>query len=187
MDTPLKKQGVGMDLVQGPILKTLLIFAIPIILTNLIQQLYSMVDLIIIGQFVGSVGTVGVSTGGELADMAAPVAMAFSTAGQIYIAQLVGAKNEKRIKETVGTLLTFMLLVSVVLAAGGVLFGKPILRLLNCPEEAMSQAMSYMIITVLGLPFVFGYNAVCGILRGMGESKRPLLFIICLLYTSRCV
>lgn len=173
-----KRQSVGTNLTEGPIMSTLLKFAIPIVLTNLIQQLYSLVDVIVIGQFVGNVGTVGVNTGGEVADMVTPIATAFSTAGQIYIAQLVGAKNDRRVKETVGTLLTFMLLASVVVGGGTILFARQILEALNCPAEAMEQAMSYMIITAMGFPFIFGYNAVVGVLRGMGESKRPLYFIL---------
>ena len=107
---------VGSNLTEGPILRTLLTFAIPIVLTNLVQQLYSMVDLIVIGQFVGSVGTVGVNTGGEIMDMLTPVAVGFSTAGQIYIAQLVGAGDEINVKRAVGTLLTFMLGLSVIIS-----------------------------------------------------------------------
>ena len=99
MEAAAKKPKVGNDLTQGSIYKTLIVFAVPIILTNLIQQLYSMVDLMVIGQFVGSVGTVGISTGGEIADLVTPVAMGFSTAGQIYIAQLIGARNERRAKD----------------------------------------------------------------------------------------
>ena len=177
MEAAAKKPKVGNDLTQGSIYKTLIVFAVPIILTNLIQQLYSMVDLMVIGQFVGSVGTVGISTGGEIADLVTPVAMGFSTAGQIYIAQLIGARNERRAKKTIGTLLGFMLGVSALLMLAAIVFSLPILHTLNCPGEALSQARAYMIITALGYPFVFGYNAVCGILRGMGESKRPLYFI----------
>jgi putative MATE family efflux protein len=169
---------IGRNLTEGPIMGTLLLFAIPIVLTSLIQQLYSMVDLIVIGQFVGSVGTVGVNTGGEMADLVSPIAMGFATAGQIYIAQLAGAGDDQKIKRTVGTLLSFMLSVSIALSIIAIVFCRRILGLLNCPGEAMNQAMAYMIITALGMPFVFGYNAVCGILRGMGESKRPLYFIL---------
>jgi putative MATE family efflux protein len=169
---------VGSNLTEGPILRTLLTFAIPIVLTNLVQQLYSMVDLIVIGQFVGSVGTVGVNTGGEIMDMLTPVAVGFSTAGQIYIAQLVGAGDEINVKRAVGTLLTFMLGLSVIISVVVIGMSDLILGWLNCPMEAWGQAKLYMIITALGNPFVFGYNAVCGVLRGMGESKRPLLFII---------
>ncbi|PNV61502.1 MATE family efflux transporter [Clostridium sp. chh4-2] len=177
MEATIKKKQVGRNLTEGPIFSTLLLFAVPIIITNLIQQLYGMVDLIVIGQFVGSTGTVGVSTGGEIADLITPVAMGFSTAGQIFIAQLAGAREEQRIKDTVGTLLTFMLICSAALVVLAILFCKPILRLLNCPQEAVTQAEAYLIITAFGFPFIFGYNAVVGILRGMGESKRPLLFV----------
>lgn len=176
--TAAKSGRVGTNLTEGPIMKTLLIFAIPIVLTNIVQQLYSLVDLIVIGQFVGNAGSIGVNTGGELADLLAPIAMGFSTAGQIYIAQLVGARNEDGAKKAVGTLLTFMLALSIVLGFGGAALCGPILTLLNCPEMGWGQAASYLVITALGTPFVFGYNAVVGILRGMGESKRPLAFIL---------
>lgn len=178
MEQKVSKGNVGTNLTEGPILKGLIVFALPIVLTNLVQQLYSLVDVIVIGQFVGSIGTVGVNTGGEVADMLSPVAMGFSTAGQIYIAQLFGAKEEQKVKKTVGTLLTFMLGLSVILGLGAILLSQQILQLLNCPEEALQAATVYLIITAAGTPFVFGYNAVCGILRGMGESKWPLYFIL---------
>lgn len=173
-----KKERVGMDLTEGPIMQTLLAFAIPIVLTNLIQQMYSMVDLIVVGQFVGNAGTVAVNTGGEVADLVSPVAMGFSTAGQIYIAQLAGARDEQGIRRTIGTLLSFMVLIACILCVGTIGFSGPILKLINCPAEAFRQAQLYMIVTALGMPFIFGYYAVCGVLRGMGESKSPLLFII---------
>ena len=159
-------------------MQNLLLFAIPIVLTNLIQQLYSMVDLIVIGQYAGNIGTVGVNTGGEIADLVTPVAMGFSTAGQIFIAQLSGAGNDEKIKKTVGTLLTFMIFVACILGVFTISFSRLFLDVLNCPQEAVGQARAYMIITALGMPFIFGYNAVCGVLRGMGESKSPLIFII---------
>ena len=176
--TASAKGRVGTNLTEGPIMRTLLIFAIPIVLTNLIQQLYSLVDVMVIGQFVGNTGTVGVNTGGEISDLLTPVAMGFSTAGQIYIAQLTGAGDEKGVKRSIGTLLSFMMILSVLLAAATILFCDSILTLLNCPEEAWAQAKAYMIITSVGLPSIFGYNAVVGVLRGMGESKRPLVFIL---------
>lgn len=172
------KGRVGTNLTEGPIMRTLLVFAIPIVLTNLVQQLYSMVDLMVIGQFVGNAGSIGVNTGGEISDLLTPVAMGFSTAGQIYIAQLTGAGNDREAKKTVGTLLSFMLLISLAFGAMTILCCDGILHILNCPQEGWNQARSYMIITALGFPAIFGYNAVVGILRGMGESKRPLIFIL---------
>ncbi len=170
-------QNVGLDLTDGNILEKLIIFALPIILTNLVQQLYSITDIAIIGKYVGSVGSVAVSTGGEISDLMTPVAMGFSTAGQIYIAQLFGAKMMERVKESIGTLLTMMLLLSLICTFGSIVFCESILNMLNCPLEAIHQAKLYMIITSMGFPFIFGYNAVVGILRGMGESKRPLFFV----------
>lgn len=177
MSAAVHSKKVGRDLTEGPIFKNLMLFAIPMIFTNLIQQLYSMADLAIIGQFVGSIGTVGVSTGGEIADILTPVATSVSMAGQIYIAQLVGAKDLKRVKEAMGTMLTFMLLLSAVATFVPILFWEPILQMLNCPQEAFLQARDYMVICSAGMPFVFSYNAICAVLRGMGESKRPLQFV----------
>lgn len=172
------KPRVGRNLTEGNILKTLLTFATPIVLTNIVQQLYSAVDLMVIGKYVvGSMGTVSVSTGSEVVDMITTIASAFAGAGQIYIAQLSGAKNRSALKETIGTLVSTMLLISLVLMIGTIAFCRPILGLLNCPDGAFLGASQYMIVTALGMPFIFGYNAICGMLRGMGESRRPLLFV----------
>lgn len=176
--TQTASKRVGTNLTEGMIWKVLLKFAAPIILTNVIQQFYSMVDLMIAGKYVGGAGTIGVSTGGELSDFMTPVAMALASAGQIYIAQLVGAKKMKEVKATIGTLLTISFLISAVLMLAAIGFCDPFLRLMKCPELGFEQARGYLIITAIGYPFIFGYNAVCGVLRGMGEAKRPLLFII---------
>lgn len=173
----LQNRRVGLDLTSGNILKTLIVFAAPIVLANMIQLVYSIVDLAVIGQYVGSEGTVGVSVGGEVADMGTLMATAFSFGGQIYIAQLIGSGNKKLLKETVGTLLGWMFLISFIVCIGTYFCYDFLLNLLNCPAEAYTQAKSYLLITITGMPFVCGYNAVCGILRGMGESRKPLQFI----------
>lgn len=178
MEGKSQARRVGTNLTEGSVVSGLVFFAIPIVLANVIQQLYSLVDLIVAGQYIGSVGIVGVSTGGELSDMLTPIATAFATAGQIIIAQLAGAKELKRIKQTNGTLISVMMLISFGFLLFTVLFRVQILNLLNCPSEAFYDAEMYMIITTAGMPFIFGYNAVCGVLRGLGESKRPLIFIM---------
>lgn len=165
------------SLTEGPIFSTLITFAIPIILANIIQQLYSLVDLAVAGKYVGAIGTVGVNSGSELADIILILGTAFATSGQIYISQQIGAKDEEGVKHTTGTLLTFTTLVSILAAVGCIAFSTPFLKMINCPEDAFSPAQDYMVITALGFPFIFGYNSVCGILRGMGDSQRPLLFV----------
>ena len=171
------RKSVGLDLTEGNIFRQLMTFVIPLLLANIVQQLYNTVDMIVIGQYVGSAGSTGVSTGGEVATLITFIATSFGSAGQIYVAQLSGAKDRKAISETLSTSMVFVSILSLVLTVACIFFCDPMLRWLNCPDEAFSQAHSYMIIASLGLPFIFGYNMVCGILRGMGEAKRPLLFI----------
>lgn len=172
------RQTIGKNLTEGPIFRQLITFAIPIILASLIQQVYTLVDLMVIGKFVGNVGTVGVSVGSEMCDHFTALAMAFSASGQIYLAQLVGARDEKRTKKVMGTLFAICMWAAVTFMAIGIGLHKALLNILNCPAEAYGQATNYLIITSCGLPFIFGYNAVCSVLRAMGESKKPLIFII---------
>lgn len=167
-----KAKTIGTDLTQGNILRLLLIFVLPIFFTNLIQQFYNIVDVIVIGQFAGSEGTVGVSTGGEVINLLTFVSMGFASAAQVYISQLYGVRDHEKIRETIGTTLSLMGLCSLVFMALSMLFCRPLLTLMNTPAEALGQSYDYMMVTALGMPFIFGYNAVCGILRGMGESKR---------------
>lgn len=175
--TAAKGKRVGTDLTEGNILKLLIRFVVPLLLANFLQQLYNTVDMAVIGHFVGSEGTVGVSTGGEVATMLTFLATSFGSAAQIYVAQLYGAKDHKSINETIGTAVLFTMGTALVCAVVSILFCDVMLGWLNCPAEAFEQARAYMIVVSIGLPFIFGYNCVCGILRGMGEAKRPLLFV----------
>lgn len=100
---------IGNNMTEGAIMKQIFVFASPIIAASLIQQLYSVVDLIVIGRYGGSQGTVGVSLGGEVADMVTMIALAFSMAGQVQIAQLMGAEKYERLQKAMGTLFTFMM------------------------------------------------------------------------------
>ncbi len=169
---------VGTDLTNGNILRVLLVYVFPLLLANIIQQLYNAVDVMIIGRYMGNIGTVGVSTGGEAAALITFVGSSFGSATQIYVSQLTGAKDDHAISEAIITSIIFSLGLALLFAIACILTCDVILDWLNCPEGAFSQAKSYMIIVSLGLPFIFGYDVICGILRGAGEVKRPLLFII---------
>ncbi|MDR1801247.1 MAG: MATE family efflux transporter [Lachnospiraceae bacterium] len=173
-----KKTRVGLDLTDGSIVKNLVIYAAPLLLTHLIQQLYGAVDLMIIGHFGDSSGTVGVATGGDIPDLLSFMSLAFAGAGQIFIAQLVGAKNNVKLKNATRTIISFMLILSVFFMVVSLIGCRAFLKLLNTPAEAFAPSYQYMMIVSIGLPFVFEYNAICCILRGMGESKMPLIFII---------
>ncbi len=176
----------GMDLTQGNILRQLLIFMLPLLAANLVQQLYNTVDMIVIGHFVGSEGTVGVAQGGQAAQFLTMLSMGLAVGGQVYISQLTGAQMREKINDAIGTLLTFVLIVSLVLMVVGYLLTDSIIHWLNIPADAISETRNYMAITFLGFPFIFGYNAVCAVLRGMGDSRRPLIFV-CIAAASNVV
>lgn len=173
-----KTKKLGTDLTEGSILRVLLIYVAPLLLANIIQQLYNAVDVVVIGKFAGTTGTVGVSNGGEAATLITFIGLSFGSAAQIYISQLTGAKDFQSISEAIITAILFSVILALVLTAACIFGCDMVLTWLNCPEEAFSQARDYMVIVSVGLPFVFGYNVICGILRGLGEVKRPLLFIL---------
>lgn len=172
-----EKRAIGTDFTEGRVMPLLLRFLLPFLLANLLNSVYNTVDTVIIGQFVGSVGTVAVSLGGKMLNLFTNVGLALAGGGQVLISQLAGAKREEEYNATIGTLFTEMTVLSVVFAVVTLLFSRSILVWLNTPAESFASALSYLRITCVGLPLIFGYNAVSSVLRGMGDSKSPLLFI----------
>jgi putative MATE family efflux protein len=165
------------DLTKGNVTKQLLVFAAPFMLSNLLQTAYSLVDMIVIGQFVGSAGLSAVSIGSELMMLFTFIAMGFSTAGQIMISQFIGKDDRGSIKSTIGTMFSFIQALSIVITFIGLVLANWLLVVMNTPEEAYTQAYQYSIVCYIGMFFIFGYNTVSAILRGMGDSKRPFVFI----------
>ena len=168
---------VGTDFTQGAIMPMLISFAIPFLLGNLLTALYNTVDSIIVGHLIGSAGFVAVTVGGKTLNLFTHISVSFATGGQVYIGQLEGAKQRDRLNRAIGTLFTEILIVSVAIGALSFIFAGNIVSLLDTPEEAVADSILYLKITAAGLPFVFGYNAVSAILRGMGDSRRPLIFV----------
>ncbi len=168
---------ISTDFTSGPIMPMLLKFFLPFLLANLLNSLYNTVDTVIIGQFVGSAGIVAVTVGGKMLNLFTNVGMAFAGGGQVLIGQIIGAKRKEEIKPAIGTLFTLMIVSSVLVAAVLMVFSEQLLMLMNTPAESFDAALSYLRITSAGLPLIFGYTAVCAVLRGMGDSKGPLIYI----------
>ena len=165
------------DLTQGNIYRQLLAFAAPVVAANLLQLVYSMVDTVVVGQFCGSAGLSAVSISSQVVTIMTVFCIGFATGGQIHIAQLVGARRADGLRAAIGTLFTLTLLLAVLMTAAGIVLCAPVLRWLNTPEEAWTQAREYLLISSGGMVFVYGYNVVSAILRGMGDANRPLVFI----------
>lgn len=173
----MKSKSLGTDLTVGHVGKQLIIFAIPFMFANLLQTLYNMVDAVIVGQFVGANGLSAVSSCGELIQFYTFIAIGFGGAGQTLIGQFVGAGKKDRLNRTIGTLFTLLLGMAVLVSVFCRLTWKWQLNLINLPEEALSSGRDYFLICTFGMLFIFGYNLVSSILRGMGDSKHPLIFI----------
>ena len=171
------EQSMIKDLTTGSVWKELLRFSFPFMLSNALQTIYNLVDMVIVGQFVGSAGLSAVSIGGQLTWLMCCLAIGYASGGQIFISQLVGAGDTQGVKRTIGTLFTVIAGFSILFTVLGIAFHNPMLRLLNTPEEAFSQAKDYVIICAAGMFFVYGYNTVSAVLRGMGDSTRPFVFI----------
>ncbi len=172
-----KVKAVG-DLTVGPVAAKLYRFALPIICTNLLQAIYNVVDMIIVGRFLGSTGITAVSVGGQVVMIVFSVINAFANAEAVQVGQLVGAGNKKEIPKVVNTTTIFALVVAAVLMVGIIGFSEPLLQALNVPEEAFESTRRYLIVYMCGTFFVYLYNVFYGLLRGIGESMAPMVFAI---------
>ena len=167
----------GTDMTSGKLFPIMFRFTVPLLLANVIQQMYNLADMMIVGYQIGNAGTVGVSTGGVLISFLTGIAGAVGSAAQVCSAQLWGAGKKEKAGLVGTNLLNAVLLASLFIGVICILITSPFVTAMNCPASASLQAERYMRIVSCGLPFVFGYNVVSGIMRGMGESKKPLLFV----------
>lgn len=165
------------DFTKGNITKDLIVFAWPLLLSNILQVVYSMVDMIVVGKVMGKVGTSAVTVGGDVTNLLTFIGMGFASAGQVLIARYVGAKQRDKIGKFVGTMTSFLFIMAIVVSIFGLVSQDLILGLMNTPAEAYDGAAAYSSICISGLVFIYGYNVTSAILRGMGDSKHPLIFI----------
>ena len=171
------KKSMVTDLTQGGVFSNLARLALPFMLSNLLQMLYSMIDMIVVGQYVGSTGLSAVTVSSQIIVLMTTIATGFASAGQVLISQQVGTKDDEGRKKTIGSLFSTLLLMAGVMTVVGVGLHGPMLRLLKVPEEAFPQAVDYMLVCSGGIVFTYGYNSISAILRGMGDGKRPFIFI----------
>lgn len=173
----MAKKEFSKDFTSGNILKQLILLALPFMAANALQVLYSTVDMIIVGHYVGTDGLSAVSQSSQILNFATMICFGFSNAGQVMISQALGAGKKKELNGIIGTLFSIVLFMGIVLSSIIVVMRNPIMEWMNIPIESRAMAKDYIIICGLGLVFTAGYNMVSAVLRGMGDSKRPLLFI----------
>ena len=166
------------DLTKGNEASQIFYFTLPMLIGNVFQQFYSLTDSIIVGQALGkqALGAVGASF--PILFLLIASIIGLTMGNSILISQYYGAKDMRRVKKAIDTGYIILIIASVLVTVIGLVFSESFLRLLNTPEEIMPQAKIFLNITFAGVIFLFGYNSISAILRGLGDSKTPLYFLI---------
>lgn len=164
-------------LTEGTIWKKLLIFALPLMLSNFLQQLYNTADLLIVGRFIGTEAQAAVGATGSLSNMLIGFFIGLSTGCAVVVAQMYGAEDEDGLYRMVHSSMSITLVSGVVLSVAGFFLSTPLLRLMNTPEEILADASVYLRIFFAGSIPSLLYNMGAGILRSVGDSKRPFYFL----------
>ena len=173
----MRTTSISKDFTKGNIVWQLLMFTLPFMASNALQVLYSTIDMVIVGKYVGTPGLSAVSQSSQILSFATMVCLGYSNAGQVLISQALGAGKRKEINEIIGTLFGLILGMGLFLSCVILLARQWIMSVMNIPAESWEMAADYMIICGGGLVFTAGYNMVSAALRGMGDSRRPFLFI----------
>ncbi len=168
----------GNDLTKGNEAKVILKFAIPMMIGNIFQQLYNVVDAAVVGKFVGKEALAATGVSFPILFLLSSITIGFAIGGTILISQFYGAKQIDKVKKATDTLQIVMFVGAALMTIIGILTSKNLFRLLNFPEENIKYAVSYFNILMLGNIGIFGYNALAATLRGLGDSKTPVYFLI---------
>lgn len=165
------------NLTTGSVLKSILYFSLPYLLSYFLQTLYGMADLFIIGQFEDISSITAVSIGSQVMHMITVMIVGLAMGATVNIGQAIGAGNKKKAAKDIGNTVTLFMMLAIVGAAGLLFFIKPIVGMMSTPQEAVHETVIYLTICFLGIPFITAYNIISSIFRGIGDSKSPMYFI----------
>ncbi len=180
MDTTNKKRffQADVDMIHGPIFKSLVIFAFPLLISNIFQQLYNTVDTMIVGNYLGDISLAAIGSCTSIYDLLVGFALGIGNGLAIVTARSYGANDKDLLKKSVGSSMVIGIAVSVILTIIGMIFLKPLLGLLNTPVEIIDEAYSYISVIVMFIIVMFAYNLCAGLMRAIGNSIMPLVFLI---------
>lgn len=173
----MKRSSRTIDLTQGSIFGPVLLFALPICLGNMLQQLYSTVDTLVISNFCGTTSLAAVGTSSQPVEILLCLFMGLGSGVSILVAQYIGARDQTRLTSTVHHAATFLYVCAVPVTLLGFVLGPAILRIMQVPEDTMPAAVAYIRVLFLGTLASMGYNINAGILRGLGDSRSTLYFL----------
>lgn len=167
-----------MDMTKGKPWRLILLFSVPLLIGNIFQQLYSMVDTIIVGRFVSVEALAAVGSTGAMSFLIIGFVMGITSGFSVITAQRFGANDEAGVRRSVATSIVLCVLFTIVLTIIAMLGAKPMLTLMNTPENIMNDALTYILIIYAGVGATMFYNMISGILRALGDSRTPLYFLI---------
>ena len=174
----IKNMFGAQDMTVGKPLTNLAAFSIPLLIGNFAQQMYNTVDSIVVGQYCGDSALAAVGASGPILNLMLLLFMGISTGAGILVAQYFGAHKEKELSISIGTCLSLTLIAGVIIMAIGPFIVAPLMTLLDTPPDVYDMAVDYLTIILLGIMGTGYYNIVSGVLRGLGDSVTPLLFLI---------
>lgn len=165
------------DLTSGSVLKSVLLFSLPYLLSYFLQTLYGMADLFIVGQFDSVAGTTAVSVGSQVMHMLTVIIVGLAMGATVSIAQDTGGDNKEQAEKDIGNTILLFMFTSVIFMVILLLSVKPIVLAMSTPAHAVDGTVSYLLICFMGIPFITAYNIISSIFRGLGDSKSPMYFI----------
>lgn len=174
----MKQKTYEMDMCNGPLLKKILIFTIPIMISGVLQLLFNAADIIVVGRYTGKESLAAVGSTTPLINLIINLFVGLSVGANVAVAKFYGAGKEKEVKDTVHTAMLTAVISGVILVIIGLVLAKPMLVLMDSPEGVIDKSAIYLKIYFLGMPAMMAYNFGSAILRAVGDTKRPLYFLI---------
>ena len=165
------------NLTKGSVLKNIVLFSLPYLLSYFLQTLYGMADLFIVGQFEGVESITAVSVGSQVMHMLTVMIVGLAMGSTVMIGKFIGADKKEETSAAVGNTVVLFMGVATVLTIGLLMLVYPVVRVMSTPQEAVSDTVRYLTICFMGIPFITAYNIISSIFRGMGDSKSPMYFI----------
>lgn len=166
-----------MDMTKGPLLKKIIVFSIPLMLTGMLQLLYNAADVVVVGKFAGHESLAAVGSTSSLINLIVNTFFGLSLGAGVIVAQSIGANNKARLTRTVHTSMLLSLICGIFVGVLGFSLANPLLYLMGSPEDVIGKATLYMKIYFLGMPAFMVYNFGAAILRSAGDTKRPLIIL----------
>lgn len=178
MSDKMENREGSIDMLHGPLAGKIIVFAIPIMLSGILQLLFNAADIIVVGRFAGSNALAAVGTNGALINLIVNLLVGLSVGSAVTVAFFYGARSMEDVSETIHTSIAVSLIGGVMFGLLGVVASPVLLEMMNTPENIISQARLYLTIYFLGLPAMSVYNFGSAILRSLGDTKRPLYYLI---------